>query len=346
MTTTGPLGIQAVGLVTSVGVNAAASCAAVRARLSRFEEIPFHDEEGNPIIGAPASEAAGKYCGFARLQHMLIHALRECITSYQERTGQSQKVLVFLIAIDERKRLDYAEDLPRWLLTKIQEEFGALVSPASLVFPEGETGFFSALAHARMLLNTGQAEDCIVGAVDSLIDAPALQWLEERDRLKTEGNCDGVIPGEAAAAVWVTRIERDTKPLAKISGLGFGEELSFQQEGSPNVALGLAKALREALKDGGVPLERIDFRVGGMTGERSGFMEASTAVARIQRVHKDDFELWVPAEKLGDVGAALPAAMLVITVVGMLKKYAPGTRALLFVMPASSRRAACVVEAG
>jgi 3-oxoacyl-[acyl-carrier-protein] synthase-1 len=133
--------------------------------------------------------------------------------------------------------------------------------------------------------------------------------------------------------------------MLDIMGLGFGEETSVLEEDTPNLAVGLADALRRALADAHIPLQEIDFRVGGMTGERQGFMEASTALARIQRVHKDQFELWAPAEMLGDVGAALPACMMVITAVGIAKGYAPGRSAILFVSAYSSQRGACVVVA-
>lgn len=345
-TTTEPLAIQSIGLVSSVGMNAVSSCAAIRARLSRFEELSFRDQKGNPIIGAPVVELAGKYQGGKRLITMLLDAIRECMNSYQARTRQSKKSIVLLIAIGDLGRPDYAEGLPAWLLTQVKAQLGAIVSPESAVFSEGETGFFTAFSRARLLMSTGQVDSCIVCAVDSYVNADALKWLEKHDRLKTKTNCDGIIPGEAAGAVLITRPKMDGQPLAYILGLGFGQELSCRQENMPNVALGLAEAMRQALKDAAVPLQAIDFRVGGMTGERVGFTEASTALARIQRVHKDEFELWVPAEKLGDIGAALPAAMVIVTVVGMLKKYAPGTRALLFVTQKDAKRAACVVAAG
>ena len=73
-------------------------------------------------------------------------------------------------------------------------------------------------------------------------------------------------------------------------------------------------------------------------------MEASTALARIQRIHKEDFDLFVPAEYLGDVGAALPACMMVTAAMGFAKGYAPGSSAILFSSSRSKERAACVVS--
>ena len=40
-------------MVCSVGLNAASACAAMRAGIANFVELPYHDNQGEPIIGAP-----------------------------------------------------------------------------------------------------------------------------------------------------------------------------------------------------------------------------------------------------------------------------------------------------
>ena len=59
---------------------------------------------------------------------------------------------------------------------------------------------FRALEAARGLLDSRKADACIVAAADSLANGRALDWLQDRGRLKMELYPDGVIPGEAAAA--------------------------------------------------------------------------------------------------------------------------------------------------
>jgi hypothetical protein len=44
--------ITSTGMVCAVGLNAAAACAAMRAGIVRFEELPYYHTEGEPIIGA------------------------------------------------------------------------------------------------------------------------------------------------------------------------------------------------------------------------------------------------------------------------------------------------------
>ena len=342
----GPISVKSLGMVSSVGLNAASSCAAIRARISRFEELSFHDRAtGQPIIGAPATEATPDRQGYRRLAPMLCRAIRECMTSLNPQLARTKGPPLLLVAIDDLERPDYPEDLPRRLLEDVQRTLGIQFPEESKVLAVGRTGFFRAVERARRLLNRLEIDSCIVAGVDSLLNGRALQWLESRDHLKTEDSPDGVIPGEAAAALCLTRPNNNGASMLDIVGLGFGDEASALREDAPNLAVGLADALRNALADARIPLHEIDFRVGGMTGDRLEFMEASSALARVQRVHKDKFELWVPAEKLGDVGAVLPACMVVVTAVGIKKGYAPGRSALLYASSNSSDRAACVVVA-
>ena len=50
------------GLVCSVGLSAAAACAAMRAGIAMFEELPYADNRGQPIVGAvvPGSDLRTK----------------------------------------------------------------------------------------------------------------------------------------------------------------------------------------------------------------------------------------------------------------------------------------------
>lgn len=326
------LSVRSVGMVCSVGLDAPSACAAIRARVSRIEELHFHDRTGKPILGAPAREATIGLQGAARLAPMLARAIREC-------SGNAPVPL--LLAVDDLRRPDLGEDRPARLVEEVQRLMGLKFPPPVDVFHEGRTGFFRALQRAADLSKRLDFDGCIAAAADSYLNGRALDWLLEQDRLKTEFNPDGIIPGEAAAALFLQRPKKGRASMMQIAGLGFGEENE-----SPNLARGLADAIRAALASARVELEEVDFRVGGMTGDRRTFMEASTALARLQRVHKDEFELWVPAEKLGDVGAALPACMLVVTATAFAKGYAPGARALVTVSSDSPARAACVVTGG
>jgi len=273
---------------------------------------------------------------------LLYRAVRECIDALPAQTRAWAKPPALLLSIDDMNRPDYEDDLPDLLLTQTRNVLGIEFSPSSQIFAQGAPGFFRALEVAQNLLAASDLPGCIVAGVDSLINGPVLEWLESAGRLKTEDNSDGIIPGEAAGALWV-ELQPAAERSTRILGLGFGQDQSPLRQGEPVLATGLADTMRAALSAARLPMEAVDFRVGSVTGERLGFMEASVALGRIQRVHKDSFPLWLPAEKLGDVGAALPVCMAVYTATAFVKGYAPGRNALLFASSSSTERAACVM---
>ncbi|QSQ19782.1 hypothetical protein JY651_31420 [Pyxidicoccus parkwayensis] len=326
-------------------MDAASASAAVRARLPRFQELPFHDTVHRPIIGAHVPEAARSRQGFRRCVPLLVRALEECRARHERWTGTARKSVPLLLALAGPERQDLPEDLGARVLKEVQSQLSVPLGPGSRAFRLGTPGVFHALETAGRMLARHECDGCLVAASDSLVTHKALHWLEAQDRLKTESNSDGVIPSEAAAALWVTRAGPQALSLLDILGLGQAEEPSFGKQDAANLAEGLALALRRALDDARLPSADVDFRVGDVAGERTAFMEASTAFARLLREPRPSFPLWLPTEVLGDVGAALPACMLVLTAVGMAQGDAPGRTALLFASSRGSERAACVVAA-
>ncbi|HEX5749512.1 MAG TPA: hypothetical protein VFZ09_25005 [Archangium sp.] len=335
--------VQGIGMVCPVGLDVAAASAAVRARMPRFNTLPFHDQRNQPITGASVPEIVRTHQGYRRMVPLLVRAIGECITR-RERAGEAvPRSVTLLLAIGGPARPDHPLDMEERLMRELQERLGFPLSRSSRVFAQGPSGCLRALEHAVQLLARRECDGCIVAAADSLVGSRALSWLEQQDRLKTETNSDGVIPSEAAAALWVARPGHSLHSLLDIQGLGFAEEPSAKQEDAPKLAEGLAQAIRHALVDARRTLRDVDFRVGSVTGEREAFMEASTAFARLMREPRPTFPLWLPAEILGDVGAALPACMLCITAFSMAHGYAPGRTALLFVSSPGPERTACVV---
>src|SRR5207237_7968617 len=122
---------------------------------------------------------------------------------------------------------------------------------------------------------------------DSYVDGRALRWLEEHWRLKTDDNSDGVIPGEAAAAVFLQpHAPAPAAALAEVVGLGFAQEKAHVLSEDPLLGLGLAAAARQALAEAGLRLHEIDFRLSDVTGESYGFKEQSLVLARLMRVRR------------------------------------------------------------
>jgi len=65
------------GMVTPVGLTAAASCAAMRATIAGFDETKFMFD-GDWLFGAPIPFATG-WSGRERLLAMVVPAIQECL---------------------------------------------------------------------------------------------------------------------------------------------------------------------------------------------------------------------------------------------------------------------------
>jgi 3-oxoacyl-[acyl-carrier-protein] synthase-1 len=217
--------------------------------------------------------------------------------------------------------------------------------PASRAFPTGHTAGLEGLRAARELLQLGKVSACIVCAADSFVNAASLQWLDRHLRLKTPENSDGVIPGEAGAAVLVTA-SPPAGPAVRVRGLGFGEEKAHVLNDEPLLGLGMTAAARQALTEAGLQMHEIDFRIADVAGEQYGFKEMSLTLQRLMRERREDHPLWHPAQSVGDTGAAAGLVGLVVLRETFAKGYVHGPRVLLSTASIGGARAAAVLEGG
>lgn len=336
------LAATSVGMVSALGLDAASSCAAIRARVARIEAQPFQTRIWDPIFGAAVPEIPGKP-GSDRLISLLEAAIQDCMGQMPPATRLGT-TLPLLVAAGDSSRPDFKPDLPTRLLSEMRLRLGLPFGPDSQVLPGGAAAVFRLIERARHLLQRPETPSCLVVAVDSYWNDEELGWLEANNRLKTEENPDGVIPGEAAAAVLLSRAPIPGAWL-EVGGVGLVEEPSFRDPGKPNLGDGLTLAIRNALAESGRALHELDFRVVGLTGERHLFHELAVATPRLLRQRKVDWELWSPAEKLGDVGAALPLCQMVVAAMAFRKGYAPGRSALVVASGPGAARGAVVVFA-
>jgi 3-oxoacyl-[acyl-carrier-protein] synthase-1 len=213
------------------------------------------------------------------------------------------------------------------------------------VIPEGHTSGFRALSLARELLRTRQVPACLVSGVDSYVNSRSLQWLEQHHRLKTDENADGVIPGEAAAAVLVLpSSDSASDAMVQIAGLGFGHEKASVLSDVPLFGLGLTEAAQAALNDASLQMHDIDFRISDVTGEQYGFKEQLLALARLLRRRRQEFPIWHCSEYLGDIGAAAGICQLVVAFYASQKAYAPGSHAICYTSSVLGDRGVAVLK--
>ena len=181
---------------------------------------------------------------------------------------------------------------------------------------------------------------------DTLLVGETLAAYHQKRRLQTAANSDGFIPGEAASAILVgPPRDGDENPFL-CEGIGYGSEPAPVESEGPCRADGLVSAINDALRDAGTTLGQLDYRVTDLSGEQYGFKEAALALTRVLRERKEEFDIWHPADSIGEVGAAAVVAMLAAAKSAAQKGYAPGPGVILHAASDGAERAAMVLRLG
>jgi 3-oxoacyl-[acyl-carrier-protein] synthase I len=332
------------GMACAVGGSVAAACAAIRANLDGFQELPYLDDDSEPIRGAPVPFVPWSDPPLERLSALLAMSVSDCIAGAPWVGTAAVPLLLGIAEPDRPGGLRVAH--PAALIDDIGRRLGARFHPElSRVIASGHTSAFHALAVARGIVDSGAAPLCLVAGVDSYLNATSLLWLAEHFRLKTTTNSDGVIPGEAAACVLVEGKPRADTAAVALLGLGFGHEpAGILTSDAPLHARGLVEASRAALTEAGLGLHEIDFRISDAAGEGYAFKELALALQRLLRVRREDFPLWHPAEAIGDTGAAAGFCQLTLAIQAFRKGYAPGPRAISHGASIAGERAAAILD--
>lgn len=337
-----PVAILGAGMMTGVGLSAPASCAAIRCAIDNFTETRFMARGGEWIIGS-AVPLEEPWRGQAKLVKLLAGPVRECLDILPEVRPED---IPLLVCVAERDRPGRLDGLDNSLFFELQRELGAVFHADSEIIAEGRVGGALALFRARQLLYRAQdAHRCvIVAGADTFLVGPTLMAYDERDRLLTERNSNGFIPGEAGAALLLARPERTRGESIVCRGIGFARESATVESEEPLRADGLSQAITAALTEAGTTIADIDFRITDISGEQYAFKEASLALSRLLRVRKETFDIWHPADCIGEVGAAALPCMLAVALFAARKHYAPGPAMVAHLGNDDGKRGALVVQ--
>jgi 3-oxoacyl-[acyl-carrier-protein] synthase-1 len=307
------------GLVCGVGLNAPSSLAAIRCAISDFHDTTYFDARGEPVAGSGVP-LPRPWRGRIRLRKMLAMAVLECL----EHLDADISTIPLLLCVAEHERPGRVDGLDEVLRSELEAEIGVTFHRAySGTIAQGRVGTAYALAQARALIGERNVPGVVIAGVDNLLGRQTLRSLETRDRLRTSENSNGLIPGEAAAAVFVERAGRSPGQLV-CTGVGYGMESATVDGEDPLRAQGLVRAVNAALDDAHCSLADLDFRITDNAGEQYYFKEDALAMARTLRTTKAEFDIWHPADCIGEVGAAIGSVILNVALMAVRKGYAAG----------------------
>ena len=334
-----PISILGTGLVTAVGLTAAASCCAFRTKITNPFETRFIDSSGAWIM-AHQVELDRPSTGLTKLAKMAALAIEEAL---QDLNKNQWHRLPLLLCVAEVERPGRIAGLDDQLLMQIQSELGVSFAQPSAVVAQGRVSVAMALTQARALLAKINIPGVLVVSADSLLSWPTLSHYEREDRLLTESNSNGFMPGEGAGALWVAATN-GRAPQLLCTGIGFGQEPAHIDSGEPLRADGLTQAIKTSLDDAGRQLHDMDFRITDNSGEQYYFKEATLALTRTLRQRKESFDIWHPAECTGEAGAAAGVAVIATAREACLKGYALGRNILTHWSNDAGQRAAVTLE--
>lgn len=322
------------GLVSALGGSAPASCAALRAGIEGWHARPF-GANGAAVFVAEAPFAR-HVSGAARLLRLAARAAGECLAGWP---ALAQQPIPLLLAVAEGGRPGACVEPA--LLPALQAELKLPAHAASALIPRGRVGVAIALHRARQLLEAGGCRAVLVVGVDSLLETGTLDALAAANALASPQQRGACIPGEAAAAL-LLGLSDAPAPLTLV-GLGFGRENAAADNAVPLRAEGLSNAIRQARDEAGAAAPAL--LLADFASEPLRRQEAVMALCRVGSNGAPLPPLWLPAELLGDTGAAAGALLATVAVTATRRGYAPGGELLLTLGNDSGERAALWLRA-
>ena len=365
-------------MVCSLGHDIDTACAAARAGLGRLGTMPFGVMGGD---GAPAAAIGhgvfGLTDGFegdARLIRLCGQAARNLFEYPAVAANQLGKMGWFLALPSATRRLSgldrisedaralYEENLPKSPVAATDSARGERIIRASLemagvsptlnrvrVSTAGRVGFGELVDTAAQELEAGTLDTAIVGGVDSLVSEPELAWLNITGRLKTDEQSAGLVPGEAAALIFLKKTGNvygsQTSALANLHSVQHAQTRRPYSAGEAPDGDGLAEALFP-LAEAQCVNSQTPWIVTDQNGENYRAADWGHAFVRLLTRYSnyENVVLWHPAVSFGDTGAASAAVGVCMALRAYARNYAPNDIAVVVSSSDGPERAALIVE--
>lgn len=307
------------GMVTAVGLSAAASAAAMRAGIDGFQETQFMTPGGDWLIGAPVP-LPRDWVGEKRLAHLAAGAIVDALDGNAAARGDIQVILCLAEEGRPGQPIRNAERFAQ----RVLEFAGLPKTTKSHVVCHGRPSGLVALERVRRMFARGEAAHALIVGADSLLTGPAIAHFLREERLLTADIANAFIPGEAAAAVLC---KAGPPEHFAFTGLGLTREAAYlyNPEDKPLRADAMTQAYKDAMNTAGISdFGHVDFRISDLTGESYFFKQSALAMQRTMRSHRDPQDLWTPTDCIGNVGAAVGPLMIGWGLTSFERGYAAG----------------------
>lgn len=354
--------ISGLGVHSSLGGILDAS-AAFRCGLSRARELhdwPYFDEDTlheQLLVGHTAAGMSDGFQGIGRYIKMACNALEDMKRCSDLINLDPNRLGLFLVFSKndfvERNSVDFKKNIELFQ-SRLFELSGIRFNKTNIqAYFEGRIGIVSAFRDALDLLEQGNIDHCLIGALDTLLDAQRLYGLIATNRIKTIDNPNGLMPGEAACFILVEHISRfkdrggipeiiiDSPPgmiyheiAASDKIPGDSEGAAGDQEVDDSRLITTGEALNKALVR---EMERANAEQNlkgtiycDLNGENSRATEFGNALVRIlPNYNLDDWKFEIPALSFGDTGAASGLLAACLAARALSKGYCFGDKSII-----------------
>lgn len=342
------VGIVGIGARTPVGLNAHSSAAAIRAGISRIGDHPFFiDKTGQPMSVAMDFLLPSEMEGSDRFFELALPALEEAIRPLESFPNVQDSLPLFMGIPEPRPGL--AEEMPDLLAKKLKNrKRNSFQRTDILIFPRGHSAGLLALEAGWNSLQEGSHDICLVGGVDSYLEAETLEWLDERGQLKSGENRSGFVPGEGAgfcllaSAQTIARIGLEV--LGWLVAVASSNEENRIKTETICTGTGLTEAINGVTQNLRLPDEKVDYTICDMNGEPYRSEEFMYAVLRTHIALKNHTNFQTPADCWGDLGAASGPLMSTLGLASAIRSFGERSRILIWNSSEGGDRAAALLD--
>ena len=307
------------GMVSAVGLNAAATAAAMRAGLDGFQETQFMTPGGDWLLGAPVP-LPRDWVGEKRLAHLAAGAVVDALDG---QAGALADLQIVLCLAEPTRPGRPVRNVERFGL-RVLEHSGLPATTKLHVVSHGRPSGLVALERVRRMFRRDETDHALIVGADNLLSGPTVAHYLGEKRLLTADVANGFIPGEAAGAILC---KAGAPQHFALAGLALAREEAFlyNPDDKPLRADGMTQAYRDAMTNAGLSdFGEVDFRISDLTGESYFFKQSALAMQRTMRLHRVPQDIWTPTDCIGNVGAAIVPLMIGWGLTAFERGYVPG----------------------
>jgi len=327
-------------MISCGGHDSVTSCASIRAGISRqaevahFSALDFETYEMQFLNGFPISSITDGFQATSRWLQMMNYSFKDWESKFisepnklTDEIDYSNLRLFFVIPSLNSGRYEFVENcdseniaelLFRLFVNMVKKPFQF---SKCQVIQDDQMGISLVLQQVEEEIKNDVTYKALVIAVDSLLDANSLNWLAERNRLKSSGVPAGLMPGESAVTLYIESSTNFSSPGFSIEKLIFDS----QADGTNLFSNGLNTILSFAEKYDCLP----SYWIGNLNGENIKAKIFANALVGVQAEYHY-LDIHIPAVSIGDIGAAFTPLNIIYANHLLERKYVEEKSMLVF----------------